>query len=285
MLTDTHAHLYWESFIDDFDDLIQRAREAEVTTIFNVGVDVEKSQKALRQVEEQLSKIPGISFYSTIGIHPHEATRYEDESVLKKDIEELEKIYRSNTNKVVGVGECGLDFFFENSHNPSPLSEEKQKELQIKLFSHQINLAKRLNLPLIVHCRDDRSKNPENSEAWEKVLEMIGNHPTVLHCYSGLLKTTQKVLKIPNVWVSFAATITYPKNQYLREAAQILPLEKIVLETDCPFLPPQNKRGERNEPAFIKDAAQLIAELKGLTLEEVGHQTCQNVIKLFALKP
>jgi TatD DNase family protein len=254
-----------------------------VTTVLNVGVDVNLSKKALAQVIEVLEKIPKLSAYSTIGIHPHEAIKYLDNKSLDQDIKELEKIYQSRPDKVVGVGECGLDFFFENSHNPSSLSEKQQKDLQIKLFKSQIDLANRLKLPLIVHCRDDRSKDHKNSEAWDMVLEMIGNLPAVLHCYSGLFGITQKILTLPNVLVSFAATITYPKNDYLRDAAKILPLEKIILETDCPFLPPQSKRGLRNEPANILDNAQLICDLKGVSLEKLGEQTSQNVIKLFAL--
>ena len=146
-----------------------------------------------------------------------------------------------------------------------------------------IKVAYSLSLPLIVHCRDDRSKNPENSEAWDEVLDMIGNLPTILHCYSGLEKTTEKVLEMPHVLVSFGGTLTYPKNEYLREACKLLPLEKIVLETDCPFLPPQSKRGTRNEPSAVLEIAQFIAEIKNLTLEEVANQTTANVIKIFAL--
>ena len=284
MLVDTHAHLYWDSFKEDFDKVIKRSIDAGVTTVINVGVDVSLSKIAVEQTTSSLSNIPNFKAYSTIGIHPHEAIKYSDSVSIHKDIEELEKMYQSAPNQIVAVGECGLDFSFGNNPEPTSLSVEQQKQLQRLLFQAQIDLAKKLNLPLIVHCRDDRSQNPLNSEAWEEVLRMVGNHPTILHCYSGLSPTTEKVLKMPNALISFAATITYPKNEYLREAAKILPLEKIVLETDCPFLPPQSKRGQRNEPTNVKEIAQLIADLRELTLKEVADQTTANVAKIFAFQ-
>lgn len=301
MLIDTHAHLYWKSFEEDFDQMIQRSLDAGVTTIINVGVDPKLSQAALEQTQNKLNKIPGLSAYSTIGIHPHEAIKYinnPDESI-HRDIEKLGRVYQRSTGKVVAVGECGLDYFFDNNPDfvtttPSGQTSlraegeaisgvEKLKQLQRKLFQAQIELAKQLNLPLIVHCRDDRSKNPENSECWDEVLKMVGDHPTILHCYSGLSQTTDSILPSPNLLVSFAATITYPKNEYLLEAAKVLPLEKIVLETDCPFLPPQSKRGQRNEPATVKEIAQLVANLKGISLEVAANQTTFNVKKILKI--
>ncbi len=269
MLIDTHAHLYWPDYKQDLDQVIKHSLDAGVTTIINVGVDVELSKKAAELESDK------VKFYSTIGIHPHEAVKYlSDPSVsIHEDIEKLEKIYQENISKCIAVGECGLDY---------KEVDEQIKPLQRQLFQAQIDLAKKLNLSLIVHCRDDRSKNPSNSEAWDQVLEMIGEHPTILHCYSGLSQTTQKVLSIPNVLVSFAGTITYPKNDYLREAAKLLPLEKIVLETDCPFLPPQSKRGTRNEPSAVLEIANLIADIKGVSFDEVAIQTTANAAKIFA---
>lgn len=285
MLIDTHAHLYWKEYEQDLDEVIKRSLDAGVTTIINVGVDVEKSKIA---AELESTKI---KFYSTIGIHPHEALRYTqgkhsdvDVSLpagrhgIHEDIEKLAQIYQNTSNKVAAVGECGLDYFFrELDPSGASLPQDDNKALQRQLFQAQIDLAKKLNLPLIVHCRDDRSQNSQNSEAWDEVLKMVGTHPTILHCYSGLPHTTDYILHTPNLLVSFAGTITYPKNDYLRETAKILPLEKMVLETDCPFLPPQSKRGQRNEPASILEIAQLIADLKGIPLEKVANQTTQNV--------
>lgn len=273
MLTDTHAHLYWDSFKEDFDQVITRAIDASVSIIINVGVDVEKSKLALKQVEDQLSKYAGLTAYSTIGIHPHESLRFEGKEgleELEKEINQLEKIYQSNPEKVVAVGECGLDF-----------AKETIKTLQRKLFQAQINLAKKLNLPLIVHCRDDRSGSTSSSPAWDEILKMVGTNPTILHCYSGLPHTTNYILQTPNFMVSFAGTLTYPKNEYLREAAKLLPLDRIILETDCPFLPPQSKRGTRNEPANIKTVAETLSQIKGASLKEIGQQTTKNVKMIF----
>lgn len=291
MLVDTHAHLYWEDYAKDLNQIIQRAIDNGVTTVINVGVDVELSKKALKQAQGKLQKIPdNFTIYSTIGIHPHEALRYaqgklELDVSIHEDIKRLEEIYQENISKCIGVGECGLDFKQDNNYNGYKDHKDynEYKNNQIKLFQAQIELAKKLTLPLIVHCRDDRSQNPNNSEAWDEVLKMIGDHPAILHCYSGLIHTTKYILQNTNFLVSFAATITYPKNDYLREAAKLLPLEKIVLETDCPFLPPQSKRGQRNEPANIREIAQTIAEIKGVSFEEVAKQTTQNAKKIFGI--
>lgn len=295
MLIDTHAHLYWDSYKDDLDEVIQRSIDAGVTSIINVGVDVQKSELAAKQVKEKLSKIPNFKSYSTIGIHPHESLKYNSDVSIHRDIEKLEKLYKQSLpssnderqtqpDQIIAVGECGLDYFFDPEFVPPTLPPEQIKDSQRKLFKAQIDLAKKLNLPLIVHCRDDRSKNPNNSGAWDEVLKMVGTHPAILHCYSGLSHTTNYMLQTTNLIVSFAATITYPKNEYLREAAKILPLEKICLETDCPFLPPQSRRGQRNEPSAVLEIAQLIADLKEISLKEVSTQTTANVKKIFNIK-
>lgn len=278
-LVDTHAHLFWDSFKEDFEETVQRAVDAGVTTAINVGVDVEISQKAL----ELESGNQGMKFYSSIGIHPHEAYRYGIKNhasriMLEEDISRLEKIYLANPKKVIAIGECGLDSLFNPKYAPSGETIEELLELQRKLFTAQIDLAKKLNLPILIHCRDDRGKNPENTECWDEVIEMTKDHFGIYHCYSGLLPTTQKLS--PNFQVSFAGNLTYPKNDYLKEAVKVVPLERIVLETDCPFLPPQSIRGKRNEPSSVKEIAQTIADIKGITFEEVAKQTTENFVKL-----
>lgn len=281
-LIDTHTHLYWDSYKEDLDEVIQRSIDSNVTTIINVGVDLDLSKKALEQVTDKLANIPNFKAYSTIGIHPHEAIKYNSDVSIRNDMDQLEQIYRSVPDQIVAVGECGLDYYQNNSAND--YNGHNFYNFQRKLFQAQIDLAKKLNLPLIVHCRDDRSQDPQNSEAWNEVLKMIGPQPAILHCYSGLEETTEKILLSPNLLVSFAATITYPKNEYLREAVKTIPLDKIVLETDCPFLPPQSKRGQRNEPANVLEIAQLVADLKEITLESVTHQTTANVKDILRLR-
>ncbi|MBI2600599.1 TatD family hydrolase [Candidatus Daviesbacteria bacterium] len=275
-LIDTHAHLFWESYQNDLDQVIQRSLEAGITEVINVGVDVNLSKVAANLTSDK------IKFYSTIGIHPHEAIKYLSDESIHIDIAILEEIYRLNPQKVIAVGECGLDYLFNkdyNGHNSYKDYREKQK----KLFQAQIDLAKKLNLPLLVHCRDDRSRNPSSSEAWDENLEMIKNHYGILHCYSGLMATTKKAID-SNFLISFAGNITYPKNEYLKETVKMLPLEKIALETDCPFLAPQSIRGQRNEPSSVKEVAQTVAEIKGISVEDVAEQTTKNVEKILRLR-
>lgn len=275
MFIDTHSHLYFPEFKEDLNQVLDRCVENNVTTLITVGVDIKTSKISLELESEK------VKFYSTIGIHPHNAHEYIDDKKLESDITELEKIYLENPKKVIAVGECGLDYMFEGNPDfiPAELTAEKLKDLQKKLFLAQLNLAKRLNLPLIIHCRDDRSSEADNIDAWSDVLEIAGDYFGLLHCYSGKHEITQKALKTKYLF-SFAATLTYPKNDYLREAVKQIPLEKMALETDCPFLPPQGRRGKRNEPTTVKEIAELIAELKRTTLKEVEIKTTQNVVNL-----
>lgn len=279
MLTDTHAHLFWDSYEKDLDEVIQRSLDSGVNTIINIGTDTTTSKLALEQVEQKLDKMPGFSAYSTIGIHPHEAFKYSsDESPptggrsIHKDIERLEQIYRSKTKKVIAVGECGLDYFFVPKYQPPSLSIDQIKDLQQKLLEAQVGLAKKLDLPLTIHCRD----------AWGDIWEYISEWHGILHCFSGDLAIAQKAIA-NNFLISFAATLTYPKNDQLREVAKQTPLNKIVLETDCPFLPPQSKRGQRNEPSSILEIAQLIADIKNVSLSEVANQTTANTKAVFKI--
>lgn len=282
MLVDTHSHIYWDSYNNDLDQVLDRCIENGVTTIVNVGVDVSFSQKALDQIST-IQQFNNLTIYSSIAIHPEEAIKFfaennqETNLKIQKEVEKLEQIYRQNPDKVIAVGECGLDFdyFTREGYLPENISIEKAKDLQIKLFQMQIDLAKKLNLPLLLHVRDNRSENPDNSECWDLALEMTKDHYGILHCYSGLMPTTKKALA-SNFLVSFAGNVTYKKNEYLREAIRFLPLEKIVLETDCPFLAPQSIRGQRNEPSSVKEVAKLISELKEIPFEKVANQTTQN---------
>lgn len=280
MLVDTHTHLFWDLYKDDFNEVVQKAVSAGVKTAINVGVDVEISQKAL----DLQSGNPKMKFYSSIGIHPHEAYKYVDDQKLAEDIAALEEIYKKNPDKVIGVGECGLDSLFNSKYAPNGETLQELLDLQRKLFQAQIDLAKKLDLPLLVHCRDDRGKNPENTACWDEVIEMTKDHFGIYHCYSGLLPTTNHLLQTTNFLVSFAGNLTYPKNSYLHEAVKIIPLERMVLETDCPFLPPQSMRGKRNEPSSVREIAQTIADIKGISFEEVAKATTENVLRLFKLQ-
>jgi TatD DNase family protein len=292
MLIDTHAHLFWDSYKEDLEEVLDRALQAQIGTIINVGVDL-KTSDIVRNL-----KSDKIKFFAAVAIHPEDVIKYssnEDVSI-HKDIGRLGELIlnRSNPTKIVAVGECGLDYYF--AQNPWTLSmpdsptldqsyftPEKIKFLQKKLFKAQIELAKKHDLPLLIHCRDDRTLNPTNTECWDDCIEMSKNHFGIYHCYSGLLDTTHQILNTTSFIISFAANITYPKNDYLREAAKIIPLERIALETDCPFLSPQSSRGQRNEPANVLEVAKTIAAVKEISLEEVINQTTQNVNSLLKI--
>ncbi len=151
--------------------------------------------------------------------------------------------------------------------------------MQNKLLTTQVSLAKKLNIPLLIHCRNSSTSASSVPSAWDEIFDYISDWYGILHCYSGGEKETKKALD-SNFLISFPATITYPKNEYLREVAKNIPLEKMVLETDCPFLPPQNKRGQRNEPTTIREIAILISKLRGISLAKVAKQTSDNVYKL-----
>lgn len=288
-LVDTHSHLFWDSYKEDIKEVITRTVEAGVKTAINVGVDLETSKKALSQAKELSST--EFKLYSSISIHPEDAVKYFSPQIsafshqLEEDVKALEEIYLQNRETVIAIGECGLDFayFKRNGYLPEGLSVEHAKNLQRQLFQAQIALAKKLNLPLLVHCRDDRSKNPENTECWDEVVKLTQDYKGIYHCYSALPHTTSYIIHNTNFFVSFAGNLTYPKNDYLKEAVKILPLERILLETDCPFLPPQSIRGKRNEPSSVKEIAQTIAEIKNLPTEKVAQQTTENFKKLFNL--
>jgi len=264
MLIDTHAHLDVKQFKQDFDSVIKRAREAGVGTIINIGPNVNSSKAALQINDSE------INMFSSIGLHPEYAPLADpDKSILLK-MKALEKIYSENPKKVVGVGECGLDYFKRNGEQIT----EKEKNAQKSLFQAQINLARKLKLPLIIHCRD----------AWDDIFDFdFTGVNGVFHSFTGSKEIAKKALTI-NFYLSFSCIVTYPKNNELREIIKSTPLDKILTETDCPFLPPQKLRGQRNEPANVVEVVKTIAEIKNLSFDEVVKATFDNAKTLFNLR-
>ncbi len=265
-MIDSHTHLYWESFQQDFEEVLDRAIGVGVTHIINIGVDLETSQKAIKQALRQAQGKQGsIKIYATVGYHPNDAADslpHLDDVSIHKTIGDLENLCKDFPKKIVAIGECGLDYF---SAPPSPA-----RDSQRQLLTAQVELAKRLNLPLVIHCRD----------AWDEIFSYLNNTKGVFHCWSGTIEDAQKALDL-GYYISFAGNITYPKADNLRDVAKVVPLDRILIETDSPFLSPQGKRGERNEPANVLEVAKTIAEVKGITLEEVISQTVENTKKLF----
>jgi len=253
-LIDTHCHL---DMIDDGlspDSIVERAQAAGVKAVITIGIDLESSQKAVNFATRN-SKI-----YAAVGIHPHHAGDINDEMLL-----ELENLARSN--RVVGYGEIGID----TVKDYAPLQTQRHA------FIRQLELAKHLGLPVIIH----------NREAHEEILAILrekGPFPAagVIHCFSGDGTTAEKFMNL-GFYISFPGVVTFTNAQILHEAVRTVPLERMLVETDAPFLAPVPFRGKMNEPLYTLYTAQKIAELKNLTLEEVARQTTANVTKLFGI--
>lgn len=267
MLTDTHAHLYWDSYKEDFDSVIKRAVDNDVRLVINIGVDLETSKKCIELTSDQ------IKFYSTIGIHPHDGNHDLNDESIHKLVEDLERLYGEHPDKIVAIGECGLDYHFRDEFNNTSLSQDELKSLQMKLYKAQIDLAKKLSLPLVIHCRD----------AWEDIfIEELQGTTGVFHNFSGSINDAKRALGL-GYYLSFSCVITYPKNEQLRQLLTHIPITHILTETDCPFLPPQQIRGQRNEPSYIPEVVKVIAEAKNLSFDETASQILQNTKILFKI--
>lgn len=253
-LVDTHAHLDGERFIDDLDDVLQNAKNNGVETIITVGCDLDSSEASV-----QLSqRYPNI--YATVGVHPHDAAHLTPE-VLNR----LKKL--SQGEKVVAIGEIGLDYY----RNRCPHDQQQSA------FRQQIQLAIQCQLPIVVHDRDAHEDVMRILE--EENAQQVGG---VLHCFSGDLAMAKRCIEM-GFYLSFTGTITYPKNDAIREIIHQIPTEHILVETDCPYLSPQQWRGKRNEPAYVVKTAEKIAEIKGLTLIDIARTTSLNAHELFGV--
>lgn len=284
---DIHTHLYWDSYDADRDAVIARAHAAGIDRMFVIGCTVGESQQCVMLAE----KYPEI--FASIGIHPHEFSGQKawDKKQLAESIEELRKL-ASESKKVIAIGECGLDYYVRPvtggtesafvGRRADEISEET-KAVQRQGFLAQIALARELGLPLIIHCRD----------AYEDMLDILKTEcadisACVLHCYMGDTEVTRQFLELPNVYFSFTANITYPVKKTLvgtkddlTETVKLVPLERLFVETDCPFLSPQSKRGERNEPAFAAIVAEEVARLKGIEIGAVRSSLEARVTRVF----
>ena len=254
MYFDTHAHLDLDPLRDMEADVVRRAREAGVSRIVTIGIDPESGERAL----EIAHRHAGV--YAAVGLHPHDAAACSDAAIERLD-------HLSRCDKVVGIGETGLDFFRDRSPRPA----------QRAAFREQIRLARRRGLPLVIH---DRSAHDEVLAilAEEKAHETGG----IIHCFSGDLAMARKAVGL-NFLVSIPGAITYKGSDAQVEAVRGLPLEKILIETDCPFLAPLPHRGKTNEPSYVPLVARKIAEIKGLSPEDVGRVTTLNALRIFRI--
>lgn len=255
MFTDTHSHIHFGREFPDIDDILTRAGLAEVTNQIIVGCTPKDSFQALQFVKKYSAK----NLWSTLGVHPHNANELTDEILAR-----YKQLVKSES-KIVALGEMGLDYF----RNFQP------KEIQQKAFKAQLILAKELDLAVVVHVRD----------AWDdalRILAEIGNSKVVLHCFTGDMVCAEKCWA-QGFYTSFSGVLTYPKNDYLRDVAEAAPADKILIETDCPYLTPQKYRGKRNEPAFVVETAFELARIRSVDLEEIAKITTDNAVKIFGL--
>ena len=240
-LFDTHAHLHFPDFAGDLPTVLARARAAGVRRMLTVGTDPETSRAAI-EIAERESDV-----WATVGIHPHDAAAADDAALA-----EIERL--AAAPRVVAVGEIGLDFFRDLSPRPA----------QERALRSQLDLARRVGKPVVLHCRD----------AHDVMLPILAEHGVadlsgVMHCFSGDVGIARRCLELGLV-VSLAGPVTYPKARALPDVARFVPVDRLVIETDCPYLPPQPFRGQRNEPAHIAITAARVAELRGETLDDLA---------------
>jgi TatD DNase family protein len=263
VFVDSHAHLEGRRFDSDREQVIARAREAGVETIVAIGNgDGPVNFDCGIQLAEKYEFI-----YATIGIHPHDA-KLADQAALDR-MEQLAK-----RPKVIAWGEIGLDYYYD--HSP--------RDVQQDVFVKQMELARSGNLPIVIHCRPSEG----SEDAWDDCLRLIQEQWAhagiggILHCFTGNAAQAKRALDM-DFLVSFAGNITFPKAQQIREAALEVPLDRMLIETDSPFLAPVPFRGKRNEPAFVKEVARQLGELRGFSPEEIGARTTQNFQRFFSL--
>jgi TatD DNase family protein len=273
MLIDSHCHIDGEAFDGDRDDVVARAKDAAVVAMLNVGTGDPHSddfRKAVA-VAERYENV-----FASVGVHPHDAKLYDDEA-------EAHLIDLATSEKVIAWGEIGLDYYYDYS----------PRGVQRDVFRRQIRTAKRLNLPIIVHSRDandDTVQILSDEYAVQKPAPSQGdNGPPgggtpngIMHCFGGTREMAKALIDL-GFLISFAGNVTFKKAENLREAARVVPLDRLLVETDCPFLTPEPNRGKRNEPSFVVHTARFLADLYEIEFETLAAQTTRNFINFFAL--
>ena len=258
MFIDSHAHIDGQEFDRDREDVIARAHAAGVSLILNVGTGDPHSGALERAVE--LGR-ENDSIYTAIGTHPHDARLYDDAAEQK--IKNL-----INNEHVIAWGEIGLDFHYDNS----------PRDVQIDVFKRQLRAARDCDLPVVIHTRE---AEPETIEILQN--EYAGaRRRGVFHCFSGSRELAQRAIEI-GFMISFAGIVTFKKAEDLRDIAKQVPLDRLLIETDCPYLTPIPYRGKRNEPAYVVEVARRLAALHGVELEEMGRITSENFNRFFGL--
>ena len=255
-LIDSHVHINFDVFQSDLDEIRQRWREAGVTHLVHSCVEPAEFG-SIAAIAKQFPEV-----FFAVGLHPLDADKWTENSV-----EEILSLAASNP-KVVAIGETGLDFYKANN-----------QQIQETAFIAQVDIARKLDLPVIIHCRDAAARMRQIlQEQWQRNGPVRG----VMHCWGGNPQETQWFLDL-GFYISFSGIVTFKNATQIQESARMVPLERLLVETDCPFLAPVPKRGKRNEPAYVLYVAEEVARLRGVSLPEFARQTTENASKLFGL--
>jgi TatD DNase family protein len=258
-LIDSHCHIDGEAFDSDRDEVVQRARDAGVSLMLTIGTGDPHSGdfRNAVAVAEQYDNV-----YASVGVHPHDAKLYDN--AAEKHLKEL-----AASDKVVAWGEIGLDYYYDRS----------PREVQRDVFRRQIRTAREVGLPIIVHSRD------ADYETVEIIKDACGGadfRGGIMHCFGGTPEMAKQLMDL-GFLISFAGNVTFKKAENLREAVRVVPLEKLLVETDCPFLTPEPLRGKRNEPAYVEYTARFLAALYDVEFDILAERTTRNFLDFFGL--
>ena len=268
MLIDSHCHIDGEQFDSDRDEVVQRAKDAGVVAMLNIGTGDPRTDDFRRAVDVA-EKYHGV--YASVGVHPHDAKLYDDAA-------EAHLVELAKSKKVIAWGEIGLDYYYD--HSPH--------DVQRDVFRRQIRTARSLDLPIIIHSRDADDETveiltQETEKGKWKTEDSRAEFPGgIMHCFGGTAEMAESLMKI-GFLISFAGNVTFKKADNLRDAARVVPLDKLLIETDCPFLTPVPFRGKRNEPSFVAHTAEFLAEFYGVPVETLADQTTSNFLNFFGL--
>jgi TatD DNase family protein len=258
VFVDSHCHIDGEQFDDDRDEVVARAHEAGVAAMLVVGTG-DPNTEDFREAVAVAERYENV--YASVGVHPHDAKLYDDNS-------EAHLIDLARSQKVIAWGEIGLDYFYD--HSP--------RDVQREVFRRQIRTARKLGLPIIIHSRD---ADDETVEILTEECSWDGFRG-IMHCFGGTPEMARSLMDI-GFLISFAGNVTFKKADNLRDAAQAVPLDRLLIETDCPFLTPIPFRGKRNEPSYVVHTARFLAEFYSVELETIARTTTQNFYDLFQL--
>lgn len=272
MLVDSHAHL---DHVDDSEGVLTRSLEAGVSKIVTIGTSLNSSRKAIEIAEKYLSD--GLKIFATCGLHPKDSKK----ELEKKSVDDLVnqlKVIAQSSKKVVAIGECGLDYYL-GSRGQGLGTSEKDKKFQKELFKAQVELAAELKLPLVVHCRNGWNEISELLISNRKWLKANG----VFHSWTGNWQAAKRALDL-GFYISFSGIVTFKNAPDIQKVAKKMPIDRMLVETDSPFLTPEPSRGVINEPANVKIIAKFLSDIRNQSVDLIYQQTSSNAARLFSLK-